>query len=445
MEYCDRGFCREKRKGVLSLRVKFIKNTFQYLEDCDYVLLKYTERKLVKIGRFSDIDLILTSSCEDNILKFIKNSSDVKKYTLSNHSFMKIIYVVFNDESFLELDLINTFVRKHVVYLDKELLLRNYYINEEGVRLPEITFGFLYIFLFYILNKSDVDPKYRSYYLSLQLHEQEKIINFIKKRYDLPDNNIAELCRFDSQKLSLIKKYNSKDNLLHMRIKNLSMYIYNIFANIKKSKIITFSGVDGAGKTTILREFTTLLRSKYRRRVVELRHRPSVLPILSALKHGKEKAEKKTMDVLPRTGSNNSKISSYIRFFYYLIDYVLGQWVIFAKHGLKGDIVIYDRYYFDFIVDAKRTNINLNPKFIKFFYRFIFKPEMNIFLYANPDVILSRKQEMDKQSIVSLTLKYKALFSELDEFSNENYILIDNLDKSSTMRTIERNYYKEIL
>ena len=205
-------------------------------------------------------------------------------------------------------------------------------------------------------------------------------------------------------------------------------------------KIITLSGVDGAGKTTILREFTDLLQSKYNKNVKELRHRPSILPILSAIKHGKEKAEKKTMEVLPRTGKNRSKLSSYIRFYYYLLDYIFGQWIIYFKYTRKGVIIIYDRYYFDFINDAQRTNINLNSNFIKFFYRFVFKPEMNIFLFASPEIILGRKQEMDEQSILLLTKKYKKLFEEFDKNKKEQYISIENINKAITLNLIENIY-----
>ena len=211
----------------------------------------------------------------------------------------------------------------------------------------------------------------------------------------------------------------------------------------KRVNIITFSGVDGAGKTTILREFTELLQTKYDREVVEIRHRPSVLPILSAIKHGKKEAEKKTMEVLPRTGSNKSKLSSYIRFFYYLTDYVLGQWVIYFKYTRQGKVIIYDRYYFDFINDARRTNINLESGFVKFFYKFVFKPDMNIFLYAPPEVILSRKQEMDEESIIDLTKKYRDLFDEFGKMSKDQYTSIENINKEKTMKTIEDIYVRK--
>jgi thymidylate kinase len=205
-------------------------------------------------------------------------------------------------------------------------------------------------------------------------------------------------------------------------------------------KIITFSGVDGAGKTTILREFTEILQYKYNQKVKELRHRPTLLPILSAIKYGEKQAELKTMEVLPRTGVNNSKISSYIRFFYYLIDYVFGQWVIYFKYTRKSIIVIYDRYYFDFINDARRTNIDLDSRLIKFFYYFVFKPEINIFLYASPEIILTRKQEMDEESIKELTSKYQNLFNSFAKEKKGEYKCIENIHMEKTLRTIENLY-----
>lgn len=211
----------------------------------------------------------------------------------------------------------------------------------------------------------------------------------------------------------------------------------SLFSNLKTSKTITFSGVDGAGKTTILTEIKNLIEKKYNKKAVVIRHRPSVLPILSSIKYGRKKAEAKTMEVLPRSGTNRSKVSSLIRFLYYLIDYVFGQWVVFFKYYLKGYIVIYDRYYFDFICDPKRSNINLDNKFIKYFYKFVFKPDINIFLYASPDIILSRKQELEKPAILDLTNQYKELFDNFENSKYEQYICIENIEKENTMIIIE--------
>ena len=209
-------------------------------------------------------------------------------------------------------------------------------------------------------------------------------------------------------------------------------------------KVITFSGVDGAGKTTILREFTVIIQKKYNFEVKELRHRPSMLPILSAIKYGKEKASEKSMEVLPRTGTNKSKVSSYVRFFYYLIDYFIGQWVIYFKYTRKNIVVIYDRYYFDFINDSRRSNIDLNKNFVKFFYNFLLKHHFNIFLYASPKVILSRKKELDSETIEMLTDDYLSLFNEYSKSKKEIYRCIENINKKETLDEIEKLFKKII-
>jgi len=206
--------------------------------------------------------------------------------------------------------------------------------------------------------------------------------------------------------------------------------------------IITFSGVDGAGKTTILRECTEILQNNYEFKVKELRHRPCVFPILSTLKYGK-KASEKTMEALPRTGNNKSKISSYIRFFYYLLDYLIGQWIIYFNYNKKNSLIIYDRYYFDFINDPKRANIELNKSFVKFFYRFIFKPKINIFLHAPSEIILSRKKELDAETIDMLTDNYKKLFEEYSNKYKQNYICIENIDKEKTLSILDDIFKKE--
>jgi len=169
-----------------------------------------------------------------------------------------------------------------------------------------------------------------------------------------------------------------------------------------------------------------------------------MLPILSAIKYGKQKASEKSMEVLPRTGTNKSKISSYIRFSYYLIDYILGQWLIYFKYTRKNIIVIYDRYYFDFINDSRRSNIDLNKNFVKFFYHLILKPDLNIFLYASPKVILSRKKELDVETIKMLTNDYLSLFDEYSKNKKQIYKSIENINITETLNEVEKLFKKII-
>ena len=209
--------------------------------------------------------------------------------------------------------------------------------------------------------------------------------------------------------------------------------------------VITFSGVDGAGKSTVIEHVKERLEKKWRKRVVVIRHRPSVLPILSAWKYGKEGAEARSVQNLPRQGQNFSLSSSLVRFSYYYLDYVVGQVVIWLKHTRRGHIVLYDRYYFDFINDGRRSNINLPARFTQALYAFVNKPKLNFFLYADPQEILRRKQELSASTITQLTQQYRALFGELGaRYRRSRYVPIKNQDLDTTLNLIGRYIQQEI-
>jgi thymidylate kinase len=99
-------------------------------------------------------------------------------------------------------------------------------------------------------------------------------------------------------------------------------------------------------------------------------------------------------------------------------------------------VVLYDRYYFDFINDSKRSNITLPKGLTKGAYALIMNPNFNFFLYADPDTILKRKQELDKDTIVQLTSDYKELFKHLDKANGARFIAIENVILDETIRTI---------
>jgi thymidylate kinase len=208
--------------------------------------------------------------------------------------------------------------------------------------------------------------------------------------------------------------------------------------------MITFSGVDGAGKTTIISEVKYQLEANFRKEVVLLRHRPGVLPILSAVKHGsKAKAESIAGTTIPRKGKNQSKISSVLRFGYYYLDYLLGQIYVYVRYVLRGKIVLYDRYYFDFINDAKRSNIEVNRNIATKLYLFVFKPKLNFFLYADAETILKRKQELSASDITELSSNYLSLFKGLSAKSTgSRYVAIKNLHKEVTINRVLADWRK---
>ena len=137
--------------------------------------------------------------------------------------------------------------------------------------------------------------------------------------------------------------------------------------------------------------------------------------------------------------------SSLARFAYYYADYVVGQAVVWLKHTRRGHVVLYDRYYFDFIHDGRRSNLQLPPGLTRALYALVHKPRLNFLLYAAPQEILRRKQELSAGTIAELTQDYRALFGQLDARSRRaRYVPIENHDLGQTLDLIGHYIGQEI-
>lgn len=422
---------------------KFIQTLFQQIKKDTYLLLKWLRNDLSTLEDGSDIDLLIQPTLIKKIEGIINNTSTIEKVKKERGVGVYHYYLFFKNGDFLQLDLLVKLVRKNLVYLSHDYLLKNS-ITIKGVKTYPTIYLFEHVLLFNYLNYSGLPKKYVNYFTQLPSQKQTYIINYINQKYHTQFGSIKDTAIFNLKHRNYVIKYLNcqRDNSFIQWIRNSVDYLRSMefLLRNKNSLIITFSGVDGAGKSTIINDFRSLLGDKYRKKVVVLRHRPSLLPIISAWRYGKTKAEQKSLAQLPRQGKNKSQISSYLRFTYYYLDYLLGQFYVWAKYLVPGYIVLYDRYYFDFIVDGRRSNINIGSFLPKKLYPFIMKPKLNCFLYADAATILKRKQELHPSVIDSLTQHYQALFEEFSEKYAGTYLSINNVDKSSTLYTILKHY-----
>ncbi len=411
----------------------------------EHAMLKFKPEKLTDLPESSDLDILLNRVHVDDLVEFVAGSSLVNKYRVQKKSYMTVIRIFFKDGSFLSLDLIYRFKRKWTEYIDAKSILNEACPDRYGIRRAKAKHELQYSLLFYTLNGAPIPQDYYQYFMN-RCEGQTKILrDHLNWAHGLNFKTLKEAFKY-SQELHAklvgsVANYPENKGLKGMM--NKVLYYFDTARDMLRSEgmIITFSGVDGAGKSTIIEDIRSNLSRKYRKQVVVLRHRPAVLPILSAYKHGTEKANKISSVRMPRTGTNKSQLGSLARFAYYLVDYIVGQVVVHLKHTIRGHIVLYDRYYFDFIHDAKRTNIVLPPWFMKMFYPLIYKPRLNFFLYAPSEVILARKQELDKTAIEELTQRYGSHFDSLSmKYNNDVYRKIKNTDRERTVETILQDY-----
>lgn len=410
-------------------RELLIMDLFDTLHNHAYAALKYNNGYPEQLSITSDIDMITNKNGNEIVLKLVENHALISKVTVHKKSFMNTIQIITNQGDFLSIDLIWQVKRRNLTLLNTTKILANNYRNSFGVKTTSVIDTARYIALFYVLNGAKIPKKYLVY--------EQALTNSKNKLDIILQDYFIDKKRDKKTVVAILKK--QKQNKKWFYIKNTALYVLDTIRNVFQNKgfTVTFSGVDGAGKTTIIDNVRFQMEKQLRKPVVVLRHRPSIFPILSVWTKGKEQAHLDAVSSLPRQGNNKNFLSSLVRFSYYFLDYVLGQFVIYCKYILRGYVVIYDRYYFDFINDSKRSNIEL-PKWIsRIGYRFLLKPEFNFFLFADAQTILSRKKELNRATIEELTHEYRLLFQKLQAKSSTSiYKAIQNEQIDSTLQNI---------
>lgn len=402
-------------------RSLLIGNIFDFLKGTKYAAIKFPNTSPLDLSEESDIDLLMQKPQALELLEALQKHCLVKELQISKRSNMISILAVLKNNQLLALDLIWSLKRKSLVFMNTQKALAQVQEDKYGVMHLNKAYTADYLKYFYGLNSAKVPEKYETYFndkkLNFKLEELRKEIISYPENKGLP-------------------AFKNKFNYVMDSLRK---------TQAKKGIIITFSGVDGAGKSTIIEHTKRIIEKKFRKQVVVIRHRPSLLPILSAYTKGKKKAEENAAKTLPRQGKNKSSLSSFFRFTYYYTDYLFGQFYVYFKYVSQGKVILYDRYYFDFINDSRRSNIDLPKSITKAGYKLLLKPNLNFFLYADAETILARKKELQAKEIESLTKDYLKLFNELDQGKENKYFPIKNIELDETLNFITQKLEDKLL
>jgi thymidylate kinase len=391
-----------------------------------------------KIAPTSDLDILIDSAEAAQWIQLCQQAQGLCHLGLYRKSNVIHLELYFEDRSYLELDLLTALRRKSLAFMAVAPVLARVEQRENGWKCCHPVDSLSYLFWFYGLNGAPVPEWYLSAWSSLSEAAQQEWEGKVGKKGEeaLAEANLL------SQELRP-RLFQLAENKPWKRFARSLKGLKEGFS--ARGATLTFSGVDGAGKSTIIQLVREMLSTKYRRKLKVLRHRPSILPILSSFKYGKAGAEQRAATRLPRQGANQSRTLSLLRFAYYYLDYLLGQFFVYFAYNLRGYTVLYDRYYFDFIVDAKRSNLVFSSKWAKKLLALLRKPELNFLIYAAPQSILARKQELSHADITQLTSGYRQLFDELDQKSRKSaFLSLENEVLEDVINQIEKNYLQAI-
>ena len=145
--------------------------------------------------------------------------------------------------------------------------------------------------------------------------------------------------------------------------------------------IIVFLGVDGSGKSTIIKDFCNEIQDQWTE-IKYVHFRPSYF-----IKNNKNN----NPITNPHEGSNRGTIMSLIKLLYFILEY---NYAFLMHYRKPGQLVIFDRYYYDILADPKRVKVSLPTWAINFLMKFIPSPDLVFYLFAPLDVLYERKKEI---------------------------------------------------
>ncbi|MBI3669747.1 MAG: hypothetical protein HY237_08215 [Acidobacteria bacterium] len=176
--------------------------------------------------------------------------------------------------------------------------------------------------------------------------------------------------------------------------------------------MVAVLGPDGSGKSTLIqalqRDITRQLHFG-----AQVHHwRPGLLPSLSSLLARPYNDAPVTN---PRGRKPNGWLLSLISVTYYFADFVLGYWALVRPRlGRQCLAVIFDRYFYDYLIDQIYYRISLPQWVIRFYSLLIPRPDLVIFLVADPKTIYDRKPELSLEEIQRQSREIHHLAERLD-------------------------------
>lgn len=160
---------------------------------------------------------------------------------------------------------------------------------------------------------------------------------------------------------------------------------------------VAFLAPDGGGKTTAIRMVEDGCSGSFYG-ITKLYFRPHLLSNAGAYKPYHKTIEEKT-NFDPHGKEPNGLLKSIARFFFYNLDFILGTWFKVDIMKIQKNLVIFDRYYYDYYADMKRYQYSLSPNFARAFAWSIPKPDLIFVLDAPADILYARKQELTLEEI----------------------------------------------
>ena len=186
----------------------------------------------------------------------------------------------------------------------------------------------------------------------------------------------------------------------------------------KKNKIIVFLGVDGSGKSTIIK---SLVKNNKNFETIHL------VPRLFLNKYNKV--------IKPHNKKKRGKLFSFLKMIYWILSYYLFEIVNINK----DKTFLFDRHIYDVIVDPLRYRFSLSKKLTLKIISLTRKPDIIILMTGDPKKIYLRKKEVKLNDLTILNNRYINFIKQF-----ENKIILNSLGNLKTNEKKILNIFKKL-
>lgn len=299
--------------------------------------------------------------------------------------------------------------------------------------------------------KHDMNNEHIEIAKKLYLNNPEKYIEQLKKDFgaevsslvlEILDKNDVEIFNRNFEVFnSAAKRISRKNASLPVRLKYTAFMLGTVIPKRifhKCGLSVAFIAPDGAGKSTIInRVKETVSGSFYGVNLYYMR--PHLFKNLGHYNKLNPTEEAATNDN-PHGVVCDGVFKSAVRFFFYNLDFQLGTLLKINRKKINKQLVIFDRYYYDYFADMKRYKYSLPAWFPAAFEWMIPKPDMVFVLDGNPEVLYERKKELP----ISELEKQCSVFHQLAQNRKNFYAINVNRDVDTIVDEVTETILQEM-